>query len=86
MLSVIAVMLACTVFAVSFSSVYYILIFAGTAGLAIFFLKNWVEREMQLTMIYLNYSEFFNRSGALSFGGGYEMVSLARETVISNGY
>ena len=38
LLSVIAAMLACTVFAVSFSSVYYILI-CGTAGLAIFFLK-----------------------------------------------
>ena len=38
LLSVIVAMLACTVFAVSFSSVYYILI-CGTAGLAIFFLK-----------------------------------------------
>ena len=38
LLSVIAAMLACTVFAVSFSSVYYILI-CGTAGLAISFLK-----------------------------------------------
>lgn len=38
LMSVIAAMLACTVFAVSFSSVYYILI-CGTAGLAIFFLK-----------------------------------------------
>ena len=38
LLSIIAAMLACTVFAVSFSSVYYILI-CGTAGLAIFFLK-----------------------------------------------
>ena len=38
LLSVIAAMLACTVFAVSFSSVYYILI-CGTAELAIFFLK-----------------------------------------------
>ena len=38
LLSVIVAMLACTVFAVSFSSVYYILI-CGTAGLAISFLK-----------------------------------------------
>lgn len=38
LLSVIVAMLACTVFAVSFSSIYYILI-CGTAGLAIFFLK-----------------------------------------------
>ena len=38
LLSVIAAMLACTIFAVSFSSVYYILI-CGIAGLAIFFLK-----------------------------------------------
>ena len=53
LLSVIAV-LACTVFAVSFSSVYYILI-CGTAGLAIFFLKN-CGKETAINNDLRNYS------------------------------
>ena len=37
-------------------------------------------------MIYLRlFSELFE-IGALSFGGGYGMVSLVRETVLSNGW
>ena len=85
LLSVIVAMLACTVFAVSFSSIYYILI-CGTAGLAIFFLKKTAERKRQLTMIYVKLFLNFLMIGALSFGGGYGMVSLVRETVISNGW
>ena len=44
------------------------------------------ERKRQLTMIYLKLFLNFLMIGALSFGGGYGMVSLVRETVISNGW
>ena len=37
-------------------------------------------------MIYLKLFLNFLMIGALSFGGGYGMVSLVRETVISNGW
>ena len=36
-------------------------------------------------MIYLKLFLNFLMIGALSFGGGYGMVSLVRETIISNG-
>ena len=37
-------------------------------------------------MIYLKLFLNFLMIGALSFGGGYGMVSLVRETVVSNGW
>ena len=37
-------------------------------------------------MIYLRLFLNFLMIGALSFGGGYGMVSLVRETVLSNGW
>ena len=37
-------------------------------------------------MIYLKLFLNFLMIGALSFGGGYGMVSIVRETVISNGW
>ena len=37
-------------------------------------------------MIYLKLFLNFLMIGTLSFGGGYGMVSLVRETVISNGW
>lgn len=67
-----------------FSSVYYILI-CGTAGLAIFFLKN-CGKETTINNDLPEIIPEFLMIGALSFGGGYGMVSLVRETVISNGW
>ena len=37
-------------------------------------------------MIYLNLFLAFLKIGAVSFGGGYGMISLVRETVVSNGW
>ncbi|MCR5431084.1 MAG: chromate transporter [Lachnospiraceae bacterium] len=37
-------------------------------------------------MIYLNLLLAFLKIGAVSFGGGYGMISLVRETVVSNGW
>ena len=37
-------------------------------------------------MIYLRLFLTFLMIGAVSFGGGYGMISLIRETVISNGW
>ena len=36
-------------------------------------------------MIYLHLFLAFLKIGAVSFGGGYGMISLVRETVVSNG-
>ena len=44
------------------------------------------ERRWENVMIYLRLFLNFLMIGALSFGGGYGMVSLVRETVLSNGW
>lgn len=79
-----ASMLCCSITAVSFSSVFYILI-CGAVGLVVFFLRK-SGKEMGKVMIYLRLFLNFLMIGALSFGGGYGMVSLVRERVLSNGW
>ena len=81
---VMASMLCCSITAVSFSSVFYILI-CGAVGLVVFFCEN-PERRWENVMIYLRLFLNFLMIGALSFGGGYGMVSLVREKVLSNGW
>lgn len=82
---VMASMLCCSITAVSFSSVFYILI-CGAVGLVVFFLRKSPERRWENVMIYLRLFLNFLMIGALSFGGGYGMVSLVRERVLSNGW
>ena len=82
---VMASMLCCSITAVSFSSVFYILI-CGAVGLVVFFLRKIRKGDGKKVMIYLRLFLNFLMIGALSFGGGYGMVSLVRETVLSNGW
>ena len=82
---VMASMLCCSITAVSFSSVFYILI-CGAVGLCCFLSAKNPERRWENVMIYLRLFLNFLMIGALSFGGGYGMVSLVRERVLSNGW
>ncbi len=82
---VMASMLCCSITAVSFSSVFYILI-CGAVGLVVFLSAKNLERRWENVMIYLRLFLNFLMIGALSFGGGYGMVSLVREKVLSNGW
>lgn len=81
---VVASMLCCSITAVSFSSVFYILI-CGAVGLVVFFLRKSGKEMGKRHDIPASLSELL-MIGALSFGGGYGMVSLVRETVLSNGW
>lgn len=79
-----ASMLCCSITAVSFSSVFYILI-CGAVGLVVFFLRKIRKGDGKSHDISASLSELL-MIGALSFGGGYGMVSLVRERVLSNGW
>lgn len=81
---VMASMLCCSITAVSFSSVFYILI-CGAVGLVVFFLRKSGKEMGKRHDISASLSELL-MIGALSFGGGYGMVSLVRERVLSNGW
>jgi chromate transporter len=78
---VVAAMVGCSVAAVSFSSLYYIL--RGGRGAALPVKK---AAEGGESMIYLQLFLNFLMIGALSFGGGYGMISLVRETVLRHGW
>ena len=80
---VVAAMVGCSVAAVSFSSLYYILL-CGAAGGADLSVKKAAEGGE--SMIYLQLFLNFLMIGALSFGGGYGMISLVRETVLRYGW
>ena len=80
---VVAAMVGCSVAAVSFSSLYYILL-CGAAGGAALPVKKAAEGGE--SMIYLQLFLNFLMIGALSFGGGYGMISLVRETVLRYGW
>ena len=80
---VVAAMVGCSLAAVSFSSLYYILL-CGAAGVLLYLLKNAAEGGE--SMIYLQLFLNFLMIGALSFGGGYGMISLVRETVLRHGW
>lgn len=69
---VMASMLCCSITAVSFSSVFYILI-CGAVGLVVFFLRKIRKGDGKTSMIYLRLFLNFLMIGALSFGGGYGM-------------
>lgn len=80
---VVAAMVGCSLAAVSFSSLYYILL-CGAAGVLLYLLKKAAEGGE--SMIYLQLFLNFLMIGALSFGGGYGMISLVRETVLRHGW
>lgn len=79
---VVAAMVGCSVAAVSFSSLYYILL-CGAAGVLLYLLKSCgrrIEHDLPPAV------PQFLMIGALSFGGGYGMISLVRETVLHHGW
>ena len=80
---VVAAMVGCSVAAVSFSSLYYILLCGGGRGATLPVKK---AAEGGESMIYLQLFLNFLMIGALSFGGGYGMISLVRETVLRHGW
>lgn len=80
---VVAAMVGCSVAAVSFSSLYYILLCGAAGGAALPVEK---AAEGGESMIYLQLFLNFLMIGALSFGGGYGMISLVRETVLRHGW
>ena len=82
---VMASMLCCSITAVSFSSVFYIPDLRRGRACCFLSAKN-PERRWENVMIYLRLFLNFLMIGASSFGGGYGMVSLVRERVLSNGW
>ena len=82
---VMASMLCCSITAVSFSSVFLHPNLRRGRACCFLSAKN-PERRWENVMIYLRLFLNFLMIGALSFGGGYGMVSLVREKVLSNGW
>ena len=79
--TVAAAMVGCSIAAVSFSSIFYIL-FSGAAGVC----STAAAEGGEEAVIYVELFWNFLMIGALSFGGGYGMISLVRETVLGRGW
>ena len=82
--AVLLAMVSCSVLAVSFSSIFYILL-SGAAGLAVYGVQQLPEGG-GCKMICLTLFWNFLMIGTLSFGGGYGMISLVREVVLGHGW
>lgn len=81
--AVLLAMVSCSVLAVSFSSIFYILL-SGAAGLAVYGAA--AAEGGGCKMICLTLFWNFLMIGTLSFGGGYGMISLVREVVLGHGW
>ena len=82
--AVVLAMVSFSVMAVSFSSIFYILL-SGAAGLLMYAVQQ-LRKGGEEAVIYAELFWNFLMIGALSFGGGYGMISLVRETVLGHGW
>ena len=81
---VLAAMVGCSVLAVKFSSICCILFCGAARGADLRGRADEKERRHKMILLQLFWN--FLVIGAVSFGGGYGMISLVRETVLGHGW